>query len=97
MRLVIHHDPLFWMMSCVRVFSHGWPGMFQEGAAAWLEIGRLGVPILKAGVIYYMLTQRMTTPRKTNMATENGPLEKEKHLQITNFWVPAVCFPGSKP
>ena len=28
------------------------------------------------------------TPPKTNMEPENTPLEKEKHLQTTNFWVP---------
>ena len=27
------------------------------------------------------------TLRKTNMEPENGPLEKEKHLQTTNFRV----------
>ena len=28
------------------------------------------------------------TPQKTNMEPQNTPLEKEKHLQTTNFWVP---------
>ena len=28
------------------------------------------------------------TPPKTNMELEITPLEKEKHLQTTNFWVP---------
>ena len=28
------------------------------------------------------------TPPRTNMEPENTPLEKEKHLQTTNFWVP---------
>ena len=30
------------------------------------------------------------TPLKTNMEPENGPLEREKHLQITNSWVPSL-------
>ena len=28
------------------------------------------------------------TPPKTNIEPENTPLEKEKHLQTTSFWVP---------
>ena len=28
------------------------------------------------------------TPLKTNMDPENIPLERKKHLQTTNFWVP---------
>ena len=30
------------------------------------------------------------TPLKTNMEPENTPLEKEKHLQTTDFWVPCL-------
>ena len=32
--------------------------------------------------------RRKCTPPKTNMEPENTPLEEEKHLQTTNFWVP---------
>ena len=34
------------------------------------------------------------TPLKTNLEPENGPLEKEKHLQITSFWVPCLFSRG---
>ena len=35
-----------------------------------------------------LIAQLITiTPLKTNMEPENNPLEKEKHLQTTNFWV----------
>lgn len=34
-----------------------------------------------------------STPPKTNMQPENYSLEKEKHLQAANFWVPC-CFSG---
>ncbi len=30
------------------------------------------------------------TPLKTNMEPGNTPLEKEKHLQTINFWVPCL-------
>ena len=30
----------------------------------------------------------ITTPQKTNMEPEKNALEREKHLQTTNFWVP---------
>ena len=30
----------------------------------------------------------MLTPQKTKMKPENTSLEKEKHLQTANFWVP---------
>ena len=44
----------------------------------------------------YMLSNVMSlvTPLKTNMEPENGPLEKEKHLQITSFWVPCLFSRG---
>ncbi len=40
--------------------------------------------------------QLSTTPPKTNMEPENTALEKEKHLQTTNFWF-HVSFRGCKP
>ena len=36
----------------------------------------------------------MVTPLKTNVEPENPPLEKEKHLQTTNFWVPCLFLGG---
>ena len=35
-------------------------------------------------------------PPKSKMEPEDTPLEKEKYLQTTSFWVPAVSFPGCK-
>ena len=36
-------------------------------------------------------------PLKTNgLEPENTTWEREKHLQTTNFWVPAVSFQGCK-
>ena len=32
--------------------------------------------------------QNNVHPRKINMEPKNAPLEKETHLQTTNFWVP---------
>ena len=32
--------------------------------------------------------KKLDTPPKTNMEPEKSPLEKEKHLQTTNFQVP---------
>ena len=34
------------------------------------------------------------TPRTTNMQPENPPLEKEKHLQTTNFLGSMLVFGG---
>ena len=34
------------------------------------------------------------TPPKTNMEPENIPLQKEKHLQTTNFWGSMLVFGG---
>ena len=36
----------------------------------------------------------LNAPQKTNVEPESTPLEKEKHLQTTIFWVPAVSFRG---
>ncbi len=36
----------------------------------------------------YSNSEKHDTPPKTNMEPENTYLEKEKHLQTTNFWVP---------
>ena len=32
--------------------------------------------------------KKLITPQKTSIEPEKGPLEKEKHLQATNFGVP---------
>ena len=37
----------------------------------------------------FTLYPARNTPLKTNMEPENAHLEKEKHLQTINFWVPS--------
>ena len=47
------------------------------------------VPTEPTSVIICLLN---ATPLKTDMEPENTPLEKEKHLQTTNFWVPCLFY-----
>ena len=61
------------------VFRHFLREAFEEGDHSWKCLKKNGV---------------QCTPLNTNMELENTFLEKEKHLQTTNFGVPAVNFRG---